>query len=138
MTWAGHSWLLVLAGGAVIVDRINKFPLVLTFAAVYFGLFTLLGLNDPASVAEMFRAPFVQAVVFLAMFMLTDPPTSPGRYVDQIWVGVLAAVSACVGQLAGAGQAYLLVGVLVGNAALAMRRRVVRSAAPVRRAQTAP
>jgi Na+-transporting NADH:ubiquinone oxidoreductase subunit NqrB len=133
------SWpylLLVIGGGAFIVDRINKFPLVLTFAAVYFGLFTLIGVNDPASVAEMFRAPFVQAAVFLAVFMLTDPPTSPNRYVDQVWVGALAALSACTAQLAGAGQAYLLVGVLVGNAALALRRRV-RTAAPVRRTQLA-
>lgn len=116
--------LLVIGGGAFIVDRINKFPLVLSFAGVYFGLFTVIGLADPASVAEMFRAPFVQAALFLALFMLTDPPTSPSRYVDQVWVGVLAAVTACVGQLLGAGQAYLLLGVLVGNAALALRRWV--------------
>src|SRR5205814_8865000 len=29
---------LMIAGGALIVDRINKFPLVLAFAATYFGL----------------------------------------------------------------------------------------------------
>lgn len=113
---------LVIAGGALIVDRINKFPLALAFAGTYFGLFTLVGLADPAAVAEMFRAPFVQAALFLALFMLTDPPTSPSRYVDQVWVGVLAATSACVGQLVGAGQAYLLIGVLVGNLALAAHR----------------
>jgi enediyne biosynthesis protein E5 len=114
--------LPVLAGGALIVDRINKFPLVLSFAAVYFGAFTLVSLADPSSVAEMFRAPFVQAALFLALFMLTDPPTSPGRYADQVWIGALAAVTACSAQLTGAGQAYLLVGVLVGNAALSLRR----------------
>src|SRR5205807_1009243 len=112
---------LVIAGGALIVDRINKFPLVLAFAATYFGLFTVVALPDPTAVAEMFRAPFVQAALFLALFMLTDPPTSPGRYLDQVWIGVLAAVTACVGQLLGAGQAYLLLGVLVGNAARALR-----------------
>jgi Na+-translocating ferredoxin:NAD+ oxidoreductase RnfD subunit len=122
---------LVIAGGALIVDRINKFPLVLAFAGTYFGLFTLISLADPAAVAEMFRAPFVQAALFLALFMLTDPPTSPGRYPDQVWVGMLAALTACVGQLVGAGQAYLLLGVLVGNAALAVRR--TWRAAPARR-----
>ena len=54
--------------------------------------------------------------------MLTDPPTSPGRYVEQVWFGALAAVTACVSQLLGAGQAYLLIGVLVPNAALAAWR----------------
>ena len=114
--------LLVLAGGALIVDRINKFPLVLTFAGVYFALCTLIGLAAPAAVAELFRAPFVQATLFLGVFMLTDPPTSPARYIDQIWIGALVALTACVAQLAGAGQAYLLVGVLVGNGALAVSR----------------
>ena len=116
--------ILILACGALIVDRINKFPLVLSFGALYFGAFTLLGLIniEPSQAAEMFRAPFVQSAVFLAMFMLTDPPTSPGRYTEQVWFGALAAVTACVGQLMGAGQAYLLFGVLVPNAALAAWR----------------
>ncbi len=119
---------LLIAGGALIVDRINKFPLVLAYAATYFGLFTLIALPDPAVVA-------VQAALFLGLFMLTDPPTSPGRYLDQVGIGVLAAVTACVGQLLGAGQAYLLLGVLVGNAALALRRSW--RAAPARRASVA-
>jgi Na+-transporting NADH:ubiquinone oxidoreductase subunit NqrB len=114
--------LLVLAGGALIVDRINKFPLVLSFAAVYFSAFTLLAMIEPDAVAEMFRAPFVQSAAFLAVFMLTDPPTSPGRYMEQLWFGALAGVTACFAQLMGAGQAYLLIAVLVPNAALAAWR----------------
>ena len=114
--------LLVLAGGVWIVDRINKFPLVLSFAAVYFGSFTAIALIQPAAAAEMFRAPFVQSALFLALFMLTDPPTSPGRYQEQVAFGALAGVTACVAQLAGVGQAYLLVGVLVSNGALALWR----------------
>jgi len=116
--------VLVMAGGALVVDRINKFPLVLAFTAMYFGTFTLVSLYEPGAVAEMFRAPFTQAAIFLALYMLTDPPTSPARYIDQVWVGALAAVTACAGQLLGAGQAYLLLGVLVGNAALAVHRSV--------------
>ena len=123
--------LLILAGGTLIVDRINKFPLVLSFAGVYFGAFTLLALIEPSAVAEMFRAPFVQSAVFLAVFMLTDPPTSPGRYGEQLWFGALAAVTACLAQLMGAGQAYLLIGVLVPNAALAAWR-IIGSPRPAR------
>jgi Na+-translocating ferredoxin:NAD+ oxidoreductase RnfD subunit len=124
--------LLMLAAGALIVDRINKFPMVLTFSALYFGGFTAISLIQPSLVAEMFRAPFVQSAVFLAMFMLTDPPTSPGRYVEQVWFGALAATSACVAQLMGAGQAYLLIGVLVPNAALAAWR-IIGNPHPARR-----
>jgi Na+-translocating ferredoxin:NAD+ oxidoreductase RnfD subunit len=74
----------------------------------------------------MFREPFVQAALFLAFFMLTDPPTSPNRYLDQIWFGLVAAVSAGVAQLLGAGQVYLLLGVLVPNAVLALVRHARR------------
>jgi Na+-translocating ferredoxin:NAD+ oxidoreductase RnfD subunit len=116
--------LVLLTGGVVVVERINKFPLVLSFTGMYFGLFTLAALVNPVTVAEMFRPPFVQSALFLALFMLTDPPTSPSRYPDQIWIGALVGVTTCVAQLAGAGQAYLLIGVLCGNLALAARRRL--------------
>jgi Na+-translocating ferredoxin:NAD+ oxidoreductase RnfD subunit len=116
--WIG---LLLLAGG-YLTDRLNKFPLVLAFLSTYFGFFTLVSFGNPTSVAEMFREPFLQAALFLAFFMLTDPPTSPNRYGDQVWFGVLAAVAAGAAQLLGAGQVYLLLGVLAANAALALVR----------------
>jgi len=119
------SWpfvLLLLAGGTFIVDRINKAPLVLAFLGTSFGLFTALALVEPAAVAELFRAPFLQATLFLALFMLTDPPTAPSRYPDQVVVGVLVGAVSCAAQLLGAGQSYLLLGLLAGNVALAGRR----------------
>jgi Na+-translocating ferredoxin:NAD+ oxidoreductase RnfD subunit len=124
-------WLMVLVvAGAWLTDRLNKFPLVLTFLAAYFALFTFASYANPNAVAEMFREPFVQAALFLAFFMLTDPPTSPNRYADQVWFGLMAAVSACLAQLLGAGQVYLLVGVLVANAALAAVRFARRQRNP--------
>jgi Na+-translocating ferredoxin:NAD+ oxidoreductase RnfD subunit len=120
LPWA---WIAVLlAVGAFVTDRLNKFPLVLTFLATYFTFFTLTSLVSPQSVAEMFREPFLQAALFLAFFMLTDPPTSPSRYADQVWYGVLAALGAGIAQMLGAGQVFLLIGVLVANAALAVVR----------------
>jgi Na+-translocating ferredoxin:NAD+ oxidoreductase RnfD subunit len=114
--------LVLLAGGAFVVDRINKFPLVLSFAGAYFGLFTLTALIDPVAVAEMFRAPFVQSAVFLALFMLTDPPTSPSRLNQQVWIGALVGGASVGAHLVGVGQAYLLVGVLAGNLAFSLHR----------------
>jgi len=116
-------WIAVLgATGAFLTDRLNKFPLVLTFLAAYFGLFTLIALGNPNSVAEMFREPFLQAALFLAFFMLTDPPTSPNRYPDQVWFALVAAIGAVAAQVLGAGQVFLLVGVLAANAVLAVVR----------------
>ena len=120
--WIG---LLVL-GGVWVVQRLNKFPSVLTFLAVYFSFFTGMALSNPRPVAEMFRDPFLQAALFLAFFMLTDPPTSPNRYLDQVWYGAVAAFGACLAQVLSAGQVYLLLGVLLANAALAVVRFVRR------------
>jgi Na+-translocating ferredoxin:NAD+ oxidoreductase RnfD subunit len=120
-------WMaLLLACGVWVVQRLNKFPTVLTFLAVYFAFFTGVATTNPRAVAEMFREPFVQAALFLALFMLTDPPTSPNRYTDQVWYAALAAVGAGLAQIAGAGQVYLLLGVLLANAVLAVVRHLRR------------
>jgi Na+-translocating ferredoxin:NAD+ oxidoreductase RnfD subunit len=111
-------WALVLlaATGVFITDRVNKMPLVLVFLAAHFGLFTLATYaGDPRINAEIFRAPDLHAALFFAFFILTDPPTSPVRYPDQIVCGVLVALVAfAIFQWVGAAY-YLLAGVLVGN-----------------------
>src|SRR5579884_2377863 len=76
-------WVAVLIlGGVLILDKVNKFPMALAFLGTYFGLFTVGAFANATVVAEMFRAPFLQAALFLAFFMLTDPPTSPGKASD--------------------------------------------------------
>ena len=125
-------WVVVLlACGALVVDRINRFPLALTFTGTLFALFaalsvaSLVGALPPAYAAqlgEMFRAPFLHATLFLALFMLTDPPTSPAHVRDQVWIGALVAGVCVAAQMLGAGQGYLLIGVLAGNLALFARR----------------
>ena len=120
--------LILLAAGVLVARKTNKFPQVLAFLASYFLLFTLISLGNPTAVAEMFRNPYAESALFLAFFMLTDPPTSPSRYADQLWFGVLTAVVCVATQLLGLGEAYLLLGVLVANAALAVRRDLGRLA----------
>jgi Na+-translocating ferredoxin:NAD+ oxidoreductase RnfD subunit len=119
------SWpfvLVLIAVGAVIVQRVNKFPLVLSFLGTIFALSAVLGRFDPVTASEMFRTPFVQATLFMALFMLTDPPTAPARYAEQVTIGVLTAAASVVAEELGAGQAYLLIGLVIGNAALVVRR----------------
>src|SRR5579883_1211926 len=108
--------LVLVATGIFITDRVNKMPLVLVFLAAHFGLFTLATYaGDPRINAEIFRAPDLQAALFFAFFILTDPPTSPVRYPDQIVCGLLVALVAfAIFQWVGAAY-YLLAGVLVGN-----------------------
>ena len=115
--------LVLVVAGVFITDRINKMPLVLAFLGAYFLLFTATAfVTDPRRVAEIYRSPDIEAVLFFAFIILTDPPTSPAKYPDQIVCGVIVAVvSYVLFEWAGVVY-YLLAGVLAGNVWEAWRR----------------
>jgi Na+-translocating ferredoxin:NAD+ oxidoreductase RnfD subunit len=115
--------LVLFAAGIFIADRVNKMPLVLVFLGVYFLLFTVTTfVADPQGFAEIYRAPDLHAVLFFAFFILTDPPTSPVKYPDQIVCGIIVAVASYVFFEAVGASYYLLAGVLIGNVWEAWRR----------------
>jgi Na+-translocating ferredoxin:NAD+ oxidoreductase RnfD subunit len=123
LTNAPTPWLFVsLLSGLVIAQRLNKLPLVLAFFAAYFTLWTIGSFFGTRMAGEMLRPPFLQAELFLVFFMLTDPPTSPNRYIDQLLFGLIAAVGSFAATTLGAGQLFLLYGALAGNLYLATRR----------------
>jgi Na+-translocating ferredoxin:NAD+ oxidoreductase RnfD subunit len=115
--------VVLVVAGVFITDRVNKMPLVLTFLGSYFILFTVTAfLSNPLSVAEIFRTPDLEAALSFAFIILTDPPTSPAKYPDQIVCGVIVAVvSYAFFEFAGVVY-YLLAGVLAGNMWEAWRR----------------
>lgn len=149
---SGQSWwgampdlpmpgLLVLVGtGWFIADRVNKMPAVLIYLGTSALLFTVASfVLDPARVAEVFRAPDVNATLFFAFFMVTDPPTSPTRYRDQVIYGFIVAMASVVIYLTLSGLYFLPAGLLVGNAWEACRRAVtLRSPSAPQIARTAP
>ena len=115
--------LAVIGVGALTADHGNKIPLVLSFFATYFSLFAALTFApDGGSVAEVFLAPGAHAALSFAFFMLDDPPTSPVRYVDQVWYGALVAALAVVVFVADGGAYYLVAALLIGNLVEAGRR----------------
>jgi Na+-translocating ferredoxin:NAD+ oxidoreductase RnfD subunit len=138
---AGQSWwgalpqsgvvglALLLAGGLFMTDRINKLPLVLAFLAAYFLLFTEASflLSDGMRVAEIFRSPDLQAVLFFALFMLDDPPTCPVPYGAQIAFGIGAAVVAYLVFLTWGVDYYLAAGLVVANVLESARRIVAHN-----------
>ncbi len=113
----------LLVTGLFITDRVNKMPLVLAFLGAYFVLFTATSfVGNPQWVAEIFRSPDIEAVLYFAFIILTDPPTSPAKYPDQLICGVIVAVvSFAVFEWFGVVY-FLLAGVLVGNIWEAWRR----------------
>jgi Na+-translocating ferredoxin:NAD+ oxidoreductase RnfD subunit len=129
----------LFALGIFITDRVNKMPLVLAFLGGYYLLFTITAfVGNPGRVAEIFRTPDLQAVLYFAFFILTDPPTSPVKYGDQIvFAAIVAAVGYAVFEWVGAAY-YLLAGVLVGNLWEAWRRSHSRPiSSPATRARRA-
>ena len=119
--------IALFATGIFITDRVNKIPVVLSFLGVYYLLVTVGAfVAEPERVAELYRAPDLNAALFFAFFMLTDPPTSPPRYRDQLWYGAIAATAGfAVFEALGAAH-FLLSGLLVANVWEGWRRRRVQ------------
>jgi Na+-translocating ferredoxin:NAD+ oxidoreductase RnfD subunit len=115
--------LTLLAGGLYITERVSKIPLVLAFLGAFYLLFTITAyLGDPGLVAEVYRAPDLQAAVFFATIILTDPPTSPAKAPDQVVCGLIVAVVGFAIFMGLGAAYYLLAGVLAGNIYEAWRR----------------
>jgi Na+-translocating ferredoxin:NAD+ oxidoreductase RnfD subunit len=113
----------LVAGGVFIADRVNRMPLVLAFLGVYYLLFTIATFTgDPQSVVGLFRTPDLQAALFFAFIILTDPPTSPVRYSDQVVCGAIVALASYTIFYWVGAVYYLLAGVLIGNLWEAWRR----------------
>jgi Na+-translocating ferredoxin:NAD+ oxidoreductase RnfD subunit len=128
---------LVAAGGIYLAVHLNKLPSVISFLLVYFAGFTLVSFaGDPGTVWEVFRTPDLHAVVFLALFMVTDPPTSPPKPREQVLYGAVCAVVTVATYLWGGGAYFLLTGVLAGNVLEAARRVRQRALRDARRRNT--
>jgi Na+-translocating ferredoxin:NAD+ oxidoreductase RnfD subunit len=138
---AGQSWwgaltdvpaafiAVLVLGGSVIAWRVRKLPMVIAFFGAYFAAFTVAALvvNEPsASLAAVFRPPFVNAGLFFGFLMLTDPATSPNRLDEQVLFGTGVAVVSAGAFVISHGLYYLFIGLLVGNAWWAWRRAVAR------------
>ena len=119
--WGGltllPAWTIVflLLAGYLVVDKVNKSPLVLAFLGTYFTLLLIFGWMQIGDVTDALRVPIINSALFLAFFMATDPPTSPAKYRDQIWFGMIAAIISIAIYLAFGGLSYLLIGLLAAN-----------------------
>ena len=119
--WGGLSMLpawciiFVCITGFFVTQKVNKFPQVFSFLGVYFLILLIMGIAGTENVGDMLRVPYINSVIFLAFFMLTDPPTSLGKYREQIIFGVIAATVSIASYLIIGGLVFLLVGILVAN-----------------------
>jgi Na+-transporting NADH:ubiquinone oxidoreductase subunit NqrB len=129
--------IVLLTTGISIADRVNKLPMALVFIGCYFLLFTGFAfVRDATQVVEIFRAPDVNATLFFALFMLTDPPTSPTRYNDQAVYAVIVALGSVIAYFTFGAVYYLLAGALIGNAWEMWRRVTARARSAAALART--
>lgn len=113
----------LVAGGTYIAVRLRKLPSIVAFLGVYFAAFTIDAfMGDPTQVWEVFRTPDLEAVLYLALFMVTDPPTSPPKAREQVIYGTVAALISVATYLTIGGAYFLLTGVLAANVWEAQRR----------------
>lgn len=124
--------VIIIVSGIWLANHLNKLPLILSFVASYLVIFTLSTFwFDPSQVAEIFRSPDINMMLFFAFFMLDDPPTSPVRYPDQVRFGLIVAVASFCTFISVGVVWFLLAGLLIGNSWEAYRRVSVRAARTV-------
>jgi Na+-translocating ferredoxin:NAD+ oxidoreductase RnfD subunit len=121
----GWTILFLLVGGYKVTNRVNKFPQVFSFLGTSFLLLLLMGHFNIGGAVDALRPPFINATLFFGFFMLTDPPTSPGKDKDQIVFGILTAVSGTVIYGLFGGLMYLFIGLLIGNFYSFLKKRSV-------------
>ena len=133
------GFAVVLIGGGYIAAKVNKLPLGMAYLAtaiIAFAIASYTGAN--AQVAQVFRAPDINALVFFAALMLTDPPSSPAKREDQIWFGILAGALAVLIFLTTGVQWFIFGGLPVANLAESLRRIAARRTHLATRAAAAP
>lgn len=90
--WVGTPFLLpaVILGGLLIVKKLQRFDLVLSFLLIgslaFLGFNSTVGTNPIASLTDLFA---YSPILFLAFIMLTEPLTTPPRRISRIIYGGL-------------------------------------------------
>lgn len=78
--WVGTAYMMpvVLAGGLLIVKKIRRWDLVLTFLAVAIGVISLLSFTSGSLSVWLINNMFLDSpILFFAFVMLTEPLTTP-------------------------------------------------------------
>jgi ferredoxin-NADP reductase len=89
--WIGNGWMapLVLLGGLLVVRKIGRFDLVLSFliTALTIVLFTALFSND--FIATINNVVLSSPLLFFGFIILTEPLTTPSTRSKRIYYGIL-------------------------------------------------
>lgn len=116
--WIGSTmfWPVTALLGLVIVYKIRRFPLVLTFGFIAVFLQAFLFVRAQVDLGEMMKHTlFASPLIFLATVMLTEPATMPPRRNLQMAYGAVVAVLYVMAWRLGPLIIYPEVALLLGN-----------------------
>jgi Na+-transporting NADH:ubiquinone oxidoreductase subunit NqrB len=130
---------VLLVAVLLVADRANRLPAVGAFLGTWFAALTILvSLGFNAELAVAYREPLLSMAIYFAGIMLLDPPTSPGLVRQQYLFGFIVAVVGIVLLAVAHESAFLPVGLLAGNAWLAVDRLRNRMRATAATTRSAP
>lgn len=129
----GWTTIFLLIGGYFVANRVKKLPQVLMFLGVSFALLVILGFLHFQNIPDAFRPPFINATLFFGFFMLTDPPTTPGKDKDQPFFSLVVSIIGTLIYGFFGGLMYLFIGLFIGNLI-----HVVKRQSDMKKRQTRP
>lgn len=116
--WIGSSlfWPFTAVLGLLVIRKVRRFPLVITFGIVSVVFQTFLFLHGQQDLGtSMKHALFASPIIFLASIMLTEPATMPPRRNLQMLFGAAVAVLYIGAWRIGPLVIYPEVALLLGN-----------------------
>jgi len=89
--WIGSGWMLpfVLLGGLLVVRKIGRFDLVLSFLITALTIVLVSALFSNDFIATVQNAILSSAILFFAFIILTEPLTTPPTRSTRIYYGIL-------------------------------------------------
>jgi ferredoxin-NADP reductase len=116
--WVGSAalWPFTLATGLLIVIKIKRLPMVLTFVAVSLAVqFATLIIGHHPVVVGLHNAVVASPLIFLSTIMLTEPATMPPRKHEQLLFATIVGALYATAFHAGPLYIYPEVALLIGN-----------------------
>ena len=89
--WVGNAWMLpfVVIGGLLVVRKIGRFDLVLSFLITALSIVLVTALFSNDFIAAIQNAILSSAILFFAFIILTEPLTTPPTRTARIYYGIL-------------------------------------------------
>lgn len=116
--WVGSTslWPWVLVIGLLVVRKIRRFSMFITFVAVSLAIMTFKAYTGHLGVGTSLQLAFTSSpLLFLGTIMLTEPATMPPRRKQQIIFGALVALLYATAWHMGKLFIYPEVALLAGN-----------------------